>query len=219
MTAQIPKSQIWPEFELSVAEFAEAMRNWRAHMERVKKDEDEGVEGIEKHVAYPRPVAPEIVDRAVDENGSPDYEIVDDGPSAEHVLAHKKAVLISRIHDAEVAAGEKILPYAKRRLYMLREAAIRNSDIDLAVELKKKKKGRLAKVWDAARGIEVDAIAIEAADIREQRPAADTEHLDAQDERRRKFEELAMRAAEATAEVGDLTAENIDDWKIPDFQV
>ena len=219
MTVKIPKSQTWPEYELAVAEFAEAMRNWRAHMEKVKKDDEDGVQGIDRHTPYPRPVAPEIVDRAVDEDGKPDYEIVEDGPTAEQILAHKKAMLLSQIHEAEVVAGEKIVPYAKRRLYMLTESAIRNADVDLAAELKKKKKGRLAKVWDAARGIEVDAIAVEAADLREQRPQKDTEHLDAQDERRKRFEELALRAAEAAAEVGDLTADNIDDWKIPDFQV
>lgn len=219
MTAQIPKSQTWPEYELVVAEFAEAMRTWRAHMEKVKRDEEIGVQGIDRHVPYPRPVAPELVDRAVDEDGKPDYEIVDDGPTAEQILADKKSLLISQIHEAEIAAGEKIVPYAKRRLFMLREAAIRNADIDLAVELKKTKKGRLAKVWDAALGREVESMAVEAADVREQRPRKDTEHLDAQDERRRRFEELAMRAAEATAEVGDLTVDNIDDWKVPNFQV
>lgn len=219
MTAQIPKSQTWPEFELAVAEFAEAMRNWRAHMKRVKQDEDAGVQGIERHVAYPRPIASELVDRAVDENGNADYKIVDDGPSPEQVLAQKKSVLLAMIQEAERDAGEKIVPYAKRRLFMMRESAIRNADVTLAAEMKRRKKGRIGKAWDAIRGIEVDAVLVEAADVREQRPQKDTEHLDAQDERRARFEQLALRAAEAAAEVGDLTAENIDDWKIPDFQV
>lgn len=219
MTTQIPKSQIWPEYELAVAEFAEAMRNWRAHMARVKQDEENGVQGLDKHIPYPRPIAPELVDRAVDEDGKPDYEIVDDGPTAEQLLAHKKALLLALLHEAERDAQEKIVPQAKRRLFMLREAAIRNADVELAFELKKKKKGRLAKVWDAALGREVDAVSIDAADIREQRPPKDTEHLDAQDERRKRFNELALQAAEAAAEIDDLTADNVDSWKLPDFQV
>ena len=219
MIARIPKSQVTPQLELDIANFAQAMRDWRAHMARVAEDEKNGVQGIEKHEPYQRPVASDLVDAAVDEDGNPDYVIVDDGPNAEQVLNARKAALFNEVLKAEAIAAEKIVPAAKRRLFNLQEAAIAAADEKLAAELKKKKKGRIAKVWDAALGKDVDAVTVEAADLRAQRQAKDNDHLDAQAERREKFNKLAMISAQAIADIQDLTADNVDDWKLPNFDV
>lgn len=219
MTAQIRKSQVTPQLELEIATFAQAMRDWRAHMERVEKDKRDGIEGIDRHEPYPRPIASDLVDSAVDEDGNPDYVIVDDGPTAEQVLNAKKSALFNEVLKAEAIAAEKIVPTAKRRLFNLQEAAIGEADEKLAAELKKKKKGRIAKVWDAALGKDVDAVTVEAADLRAQRSAKDNDHLDAQAERRGRFNKLAMLSAQALADIQDLTTDNVDDWKIPNFDV
>lgn len=219
MTVKILKSQVSPGFELAVADFAQAMRDWRAHMKRVEADKKNGVEGIEKHEPYARPYAPELIDAAVDEEGNPDYEIVDDGPTPEQILIAKKSALFSEVLQAEAAAAEKIVPSAKRRLFNLQESSIYEADTKLAADLKKKKKGRIAKVWDAALGKDVDAVVIEEKEIRAQRPAKDTAHLDAQAERREKLNALALKSAQAIADIQDLTADNVDDWKMPDFTV
>lgn len=219
MTVQIPKSSISPEFELAVATFAQDMRDWRAHMSRVAADERNGVQGIEKHEPYARPVATDLVDSAVDEEGNPDYEIVDDGPTAEQILVMKKSALFGEVLRAEAAAGEKIVPSAHRRLFNLQESAIFAADAKLASDLRKKKKGRIAKVWDAALGKDVDMVAVEESEIRAQRPAKDTAHLDAQAERREKLNALAMKSAQAIADIQNLTADNVDAWKLPDFTV
>lgn len=218
MTAQIPKSKIWPEFELDVAVFAQAMRDWRGHMGRVGDDERNGVRGAEKHVAYPRPIAHVLVDEAVDENGNPDYEIVDDGPTAEQIVAFKKGQLFNAVIEAERAASEIIVPFAKRRLFNLREASIRNEDGRRALDLSKKK-GRLSKMWDAALGKEVEVSGVNPADIRELRSDDENEFLDAQDERRARLAALELESAQALADIQDLTADDIDSWKIPDFKV
>lgn len=219
MTAQIPKSQVTPQLELDIATFAQAMRDWRAHMALVEKDKRDGIEGIDRHEPYPRPIAPELIDSAVDEDGKPDYEIVDDGPTSEQLLNAKKAALFGEVLKAESIAAELVVPAAKRRLFNLQEAAIYAADEKIAADLKKKKKGRIAKVWDAALGKDVDAIAVEAADIRAQRPEKDTAHLDAQAERRERINKLAMISAQALADIQDLTADNVDDWKLPNFDV
>ena len=219
MTAKIPKSQVTPQLELDIANFAQAMRDWRSHMARVEEDKKNGVEGIEKHEPYQRPIASDLVDAAVDEDGKPDYVIVDDGPTAEQILNSKKAALFGEVLRAEAAAAELVVPTAKRRLFNLQESAIYAADEKIAADLKKKKKGRIAKVWDAALGKDVDAIAVEAADLRAQRPAKDNAHLDAQAERREKINKLAMISAQAIADIQDLTADNVDDWKLPNFDV
>ncbi len=219
MTAKILKSQVSQDFELAVANYAQAMREWRAHMKRVEADAKNGVEGIEKHEPYARPYAPELIDAAVDEEGNPDYEIVDDGPTPEQILVAKKSVLFQAVLQAEAAAGEKIVPTGKRRLFNLQESSIYESDAKLAADLRKKKKGRIAKVWDAALGKDVDAVAVEEADIRAARPKKDTDHLDAQAGRREKLNALAMKSAQALADIQDLTADNVDAWKMPDFTV
>jgi hypothetical protein len=219
MTAQILKSHMTPQLELEIANFAQAMRDWRAHMARVEEDRRNGVEGIDKHEPYQRPIASELVDSAIDEEGNPDYEIVDDDPTPEQVLMTKKAALFGEVARSEAAAAEKIIPSAKRRLFNLQESAIYAADEKLAADLKKKKKGRIAKVWDAALGKDVDTVAVEAADLRAQRPAKDNAHLDAQAERRERLNALALLSAQAIADIQDLTADSIDDWKLPNFDV
>ena len=219
MTTQIPKSQVTPQLELDIANFAQAMRDWRAHMARVAEDDKNGVHGIEKHEPYQRPIASDLVDAAVDEDGNPDYVIVDDGPDPEQILNAKKSALFGEVLRAEAVAAENIVPTAKRRLFNLQESAIYEADEKIAADLKKKKKGRLAKVWDAALGKDVDTIAVEAADLRAQRPDRDNAHLDEQARRRERINKLAMISAQALADIQDLTADNVDDWKLPNFDV
>lgn len=127
MTHRIQKSTILPATEADlqrcVLNFATELAAWLNHADAVRS-------GIAD--PYPAPTAhPDIMaavrqDRADD--GSivvmPDYEVVDDGPSAADVLAAKKRELSAAVVDAEVAASERVFPTAKRRLWLLTAADV-----------------------------------------------------------------------------------------------
>ena len=198
MTVKIKLSAVrGTNFELEVAHFAQAMRDWRVHMNLVAADEKNGVSGIDRHHPYPRPIASEIVDSAIDEDGNPDYEIVDDGPKPEEILAAKKNELFRMVTIAEHAAAAAVAPVGKRRLQNIQEANIRSrmsSD-----------EGLLKKVAGALRGT--------ARKISDE----DAAHLQDQVDRRERLAEIELIAAQAHADIEDLTSDTIDGWQIPTF--
>jgi hypothetical protein len=213
MTAKILKSEIAavPGFEAAVARHAMFIREHLEHMARVAADEKNGVEGHARHQPYPAPTAHPAIIRAVDANGNADFTIEDDGPTAAERLALRKADLAMRLGQAERAASDAEWPIAKRRLDNFRSSDISAADNARAQKIAAER-GPIAKailgpkdpknVWDQA---------IQA------RPAADTAFLADHAARHQKIAAIERIAAQAHADIEELTAENIGAWKMPDF--
>lgn len=199
MTMKILKSAIAgiPDFPGAAAAHAVEMKHWRAHMQRVKDDEANGVTGIDKHMPHPRPNAHPIVESAVDENDELDFEIVDDGPTPEQILAAKKAVLLRAVGEAEQLAKQEIVPPGKARLLDLREFDIMAGQPRV---------GMLKKV----------AVAVGLASMETFSPE-DQKHLDEQADRRQRMAAVDRQAAQAMHDIENLTLETIDAWKMPTF--
>jgi hypothetical protein len=214
MKQQIPASAIAGVKGFSVAAAAHAfeLKSWRAHMARVADDEMNDVPIERRHVAYPRPRAHPLVERAVDENDEVDFEIVDDGPTAEEKLAARKVELFHEVSIAEHKAIDAVVPTAKRRFFNLREAAILDADRTKSALLWASNAGLVKKVTGAA--MSADQIA---ARVESERPAGDTTFLREQTERTDRLAAIQLAAAKAHHDIEDLTAETVGGWKLPTF--
>jgi hypothetical protein len=214
MKQQIPASAIAGIKNFCVVAQAHAveMKTWRAHMARVKEDAANDVPIERRHVAYPRPRAHSWVERAVDEKDEINFEIVDDGPTAEEKLAVRKAELLSEVSIAENKAIDAVIPLAKRRFFNLRESAIQEADQAKMTALAASGSGLLKKITGNALTADQIATKIEA-----ERPAEDTALLQAQKERRARIEAIQLAAAKAHHDIEDLTAETVGSWKLPTF--
>jgi hypothetical protein len=231
MTARILKSSIGSieDFPARAAAFAVEMKEWRAHDARMRADEVKGVTGIEKHWAHPRPTAHPLIEAAVNENSEMDYELVDDGPTAEQILRMKKNDLLSKIHQAESAAIGKIFPYGKQRFLNIRENEIRSAiaiiefenaraavrAAEEAAALEFANNGFLKSVSEAI-GLRKTRIA-SPPPIAQQRAIApeDDAFLKEQDDRRSKIEAIQYASAKAQHDIEDLSADTIDAWQAP----
>lgn len=206
-----------PRFDVEVAEYAERVRQWRAHMKRVEEDRAKGdkVAPIDRHQPYDRPRAPDLVDSCVDENGNVSYELEDD--SAE-MLRQQKDRLIARVAELEAAAIGAIVPRGRRRLFSLREGEIAAADNERARLLveRRQKPGFLKRLAKSVAGGEEEQFDLAAA-VAEQRPEEDSRHLAKQEERRARIAAIEKIAAQAMHDIEDLTAETIGSWKEPDF--
>lgn len=191
---KIPKSRIWTSFAADVAAHAKEMGDWRAHMKRVDADEKNGVTGIAKHMAHPRPSAHPLVESAVNEHDVADFEIVDDGPTSAQRLAAKKAELLGRVSQAERAAVNAVLPIGKRRLFDMREQDIRSGIVQPSV---------LGKIKNAIAGSGKSI------------PQEDEQFLADQQARREAAAVITRKAAQAHHDIEDLTLDNIDTWQLP----
>jgi hypothetical protein len=200
------------DFAAAAAAHSFELKTWRAHMERVAEDQKHAVLIERRHVGYPRPRAHPLVERAVDENDDVNFEIVDDGPTAEDRLAARKAELINAVSIAENKAIDSLRPIGKRRLFNLREFAIRAADQTRAAALVKSNAGLVKKLTGGAMTPDQIAARIEA-----ERPVEDTAHLRAQEEYRARVEMIGLAAAHAYHDIEDLTAETIGGWKLPIF--
>lgn len=207
MTVSVPKSATFPGFEVAVAAHAADMKQWRGHMDRVADDERNEVTGINRHVAYQRPVASRLVESCVNENGLADYQIIDDGPTPAQVLAKRKNELLNAVSIAETAAISAVVPPGKMRLLNMRENDIR--DADEAAFAAKVKPGILAKM--------ATSVGLSAATDLPTRPQADTDHLEQQADRRRRIDLIQRAAAKMHSDIEDLTIETVDAWKMPAF--
>ena len=200
------------DFAAAAASHAVEMKAWREHMARVKQDEKNDVPIERRRVAYPRPRAHPMVERAVDENDEVNFEVLDDGPTAAELLATRKAALLNEVSIAESKAIDAVIPAGKRRLFNLRESDIRAADAAKALALAASKSGLLKRVTGGAMSPEQMA-----AQIGAERSLEDTAHLRAQEGRRARIEAIERAAAEAHHDIEDLTAETIGGWKLPTF--
>lgn len=216
MTVKILKSEAdrIPDFAMRVATHAHNMKNWRAHMARVKADEGSELPPLQRHQAYDPPVDDKTVAGAVNENDEADYQIVDDGPSQDQILRMKKNHLLGAVHQAEVAAIEAIVPAGKRRYLNLIENDIRAGDAKRALELLTRKVGLGAKVG-LGRAKTPQELSVE---VDKTRPPAHQKHLDEQQVRNSKISAISEQAAKAQHDIEDLTLDNIDAWQLPELK-
>jgi hypothetical protein len=214
MKQPIPASAIAgvKDFAAAAASHAFEIKSWRAHMARVKEDAANEVPIERRHVAYPRPRAQPLVERAVDENDEVNFEIIDDGPTAAEKFASRKAALSNEVSIAENKAIDAVVPAGKWRFFNLRESAIERADQVKAIALHASNSGLLKKITGGAMTSDQIAAQIEA-----ERPADDTAHLEAQKVRRMRIAAIQLAAAQAHHDIEDLTAETIGGWTLPIF--
>lgn len=212
MTAKIYKSAIdaFANFDLEVAEHAARLRHWKEHMAIVESQKGKDIPPIERYQEFDRPRAHELLEAAIDENFNVAYEVVDDSAAT---LAAKKRQLIARVQEAEGAAIIAIVPAGKQRLLAMRESQIQEEDNERGKLLMEQieKPGLLKRMLGADGKVDI------AASIAEQRPAADTAFLAEMKEVRRRIREIGLIAAQAMHDIEDLTLDNIEQWKLPDF--
>ena len=196
-------------FDAAVQAHSYEMKQWRAHMERVRKDAgDPSIPPEHKHAAYPAPHAHEIIASSVDENDLPAYEIINDDLSAEETLSRKKAEFLAEAARAEALELVAVNPPGKRRLNNLRETDIRAADQQRYAEAVEKNKGLMKSLGFVSR---VDVYA----EVERARDPDDTAHIRSQDVIRRKEEEIHRRYAKIMSGIEDLTVDNFGEWKLP----
>lgn len=206
------------DFAARAAAHAVALKEWRAHMAKVKEDESRAVPAIDRHMAYPQPRDHELVEAAVNENDEMDYELVDDGPTPEQTLRARKNILLNLVAGIELAAISEILPPGRARLYAMRDNAIVESDNKVAAELYSQRQNEgILKTLKSKVGLGDEPVDIPA-EIRRRRTADDSKHLEEQQQRRARIQKVHEAAAQVLHDIEDLTADNIDDWKAPDFK-
>src|SRR6185437_15000897 len=175
------------------------MKEWRAREAKVKAQAGTDIPALERWVSCPRPKAHPIVESAVNENDEADFEIVDDGPTAEQKLASRKMELLGEVSEAEKAAVFAVMPFGKRRLLAIREREILLSEQTI-------KQGFLAKM-----------IGKTSRDPAQDRTPADAQFMAEQQDRRDRITAIERAAAQAMSDIEDLTLDTIGAWKCPSF--
>lgn len=217
MTFKVLKSQHdqIDDFATKAATHAVEMKEWRAHQARVKADEaNPDVAPIDRHWPVQRPDPHPLVAAAVNEKDEMDYELVDDSPTPDQQLRAKKNRLIDLVSAAEHAAVETIVPRGRARLFGIRESKIRARDAAAMSELLGAPS--ITKRLKKAVGLGVDMADLEA-EVSRRRSPEDHIHLEDQERRRAAIEEIRSRSAIAHDAIEDLTADNVDSYKIPDI--
>lgn len=234
MTYRIAKSQAFPGFDVAVAAHAKEMRDWRAQ-ENIATEHDgkPDIHPMDRYEHRQRPTADYRVVEAVNEMDAVDYEIFDDGPTPEQMLAVKKMNLLSAVSSAEEASICSIIPPGKRRQFNIRENDIRAADAKKAQEIVAKNeatlqakyaeiasRGLIAKAATAL-GLKSEAEEVKLLDpqfeIERVRSASDSQHLQDQADRAAKIESIQRAAAQAHSDVEDLTIDTVDAYQVPDF--
>jgi hypothetical protein len=207
MTNTVLKSQVPENFEVKIASYIFEMKNWRSHMSRVEQDKNSNVSPIDRHVAYPRPDAHPIVRASVNENNEADFKIVDDMPTADQILRTKKNDLIGTVSIAETNAISNIVPFGKLRMLNLKENNIR-TEAHKAANDATQSAGIVKKVAIAVGISNPPQVSFS---------PEDQKFLQEQDVRRSAIAAIQHAAAQMHSDIEDLTLDNIDAWKMPDF--
>jgi hypothetical protein len=203
------------DFAGSVARHALFTKEWREHDAKVKADaKNPRIVAREKHAPYPRPRAHALVESAVDESNQANFEIVDDvTPTPEQVLSDKKAKLQADLCQAEQTALSQIWPPAKVRAIQFRRQSILDADAIKAREIYQQRQTLLSKMKSA---FVAPATTIEE-EVEKIRSPDDTAFLKDIKDRGAKAATIGRKAAQAFSDIDDLTAANVDAWKLPTF--
>lgn len=161
---------------------------------------------------YPRPSAHPDIESSVHYDSDAgqfveDYDIFDDGPTLEQVLAAKKASLIEKIRTEEAKSIEAVtLPAGKQRL-----AAFKMRVIAEAHQMFMDKLIKDVAPEDLAAA-NVERL------IEQKRTDHQKAFLAEQAAREAKLARIDETAAIAMSSVEDLTANNVDSFEIPSFE-
>lgn len=123
------------DFDAMVHAFAKEVLTHRAHMKKVASGEAQ---------AYPPPVAHPMIAQCLGEDGSVNYQLLDDRPpppseaqAAMDTIHRQKLLLVQRVVAEEERVAAKIFPHGRRRLLNIQrndaiaaDAAIRNAAIE-----------------------------------------------------------------------------------------
>lgn len=152
-----------------------------------------------RHVPYPHPDAHPLITHAAKEG----FEIIDDSPTPDQILAAKKMALLNQIARIESEMISGLVPAGKVRANMLMETDIHKADAKRSEKLSEQ--------------IMADPDKREAA-LEKMRPAADTAHLKSQAIVRSKADAISRSTAKIMSDIEDLTAGNIDAWRMPNLE-
>lgn len=192
------------QFAVRVGHLVAEAQAWADHMVKVKAGTAQ---------KYPPPVESPLITKTitvVDDNGrqvfASDYEVVDDGPSAQEILTKKKFAHVHRVSTMERKMVELIDPPLRRRkrARMVASAAAKRSpeETQIASDI-------AAKGASASQDEKKFATAINAKPLRSQ---GDDLLLSEHNRRKDQIDAIDAWAADKLEEIDDLTIENVDSW-------
>lgn len=201
-----------PDFAGAVARHAIFTKEWRTHDAMVKADaKNPNIAPKDKHAPYPRPRAHDLIESAVDENDEVNFEIVNDDPTPEKVLALKKSKLSMQLGQAAQAAIDNIVSPARRQLKFERACQILQDDNARAANIQSQRSALFEKLKAAFRSPSILPLE-EAMQERSKDDAAFMTQWATQKDQIAKIQQATLQAQ---VEIEDLTAANIDAWKLP----
>jgi hypothetical protein len=154
MTTKIPKSATLaiPDFELRVAAHAKEMRDWAAQMRLARQHAgDDSIPPLERYVERPMPRELPIIESAVDEDGMPAFEVVDDGPTPAQLLGVRRAELAAEVAKREAEEMEKIFPALRSRMTEVRRQDVAASDARIIGEAMRKADDERVKLTELSQ--------------------------------------------------------------------
>ena len=190
----------------NIIEYAKEVRAWNEQEKMVEKTKDDPEET--RYAPFPFPITHSLIADAVTQEGEPDYQLIDDTqplPPVEPSLEEKKANAINAIRQTEQAARLALIPLGKERLLAMHTNRIQVADMAVSqkqveawdAEGTKYNADEMKKVIETARNTDDQTFMVEMKTIHDQ------------------IEKLSWWAAEQESIVADLTAENVDQWKMP----
>ena len=206
---KVPKSQVPPTFATDVARYASELSDWKAHMAKVEADKAAGVPKEKANAPFPPPDASPSVKAALDENGKPNFQIVDDGPSRDQVLAEKKKELITSVMIAADQASNRVWPAGKRKLASMKHMSIIKADGDRTNAILAKSNGIFSAFIGTKKTLDQAT-----AEAQAQRTPEDAKFAADIEARRAKIEEIEKASAQMQSDIEDLTIDNVDQWKM-----
>jgi hypothetical protein len=160
-------------------------------------------------------MASPLVASAVDENGKPNFQVIDDDPTPDQILAAKKAALITQVRVAESVAKQRIAPEGKVRAFGARHNAVVAADTERAATLLEAQPvGALSAIGIGAKKDRGKA----RTDAEAARPPDDAKFMADQAERQARIAAVEALAIQMESDIEDLTAANIDQWQLTPFQ-
>lgn len=199
---EILKSEIAAAFSSEV-EFVKhldvhkaTLKDWQDHMRRVGTDAlDAKVKPQDRHVPYPRPAAPLLIEKVIQGGGN--YTVKDDTPTPEELLPAQKQTLLKSLNEAQaVALGKVWGSHDKRTLNIHRENSIMAASPT---------RGIMQRVKDAVLGSKPEMA------------PEDAQFLADQQERHKRTNDLLLRATQVRSDIEDLTVTTIKSWKNPEL--
>ena len=129
---------------------------------------------MNRHQACPAPHIPSPFAEALNADGTPDFEIIDDDAEVARLrFEKKKSELLAEVTAQENDAVNKIVPFGKRRALALREATLlaideveRSADADEFLEQQERSRSQEAQVvrWAATQHSAIEDLTAETID-------------------------------------------------------